>query len=1323
MDSLQEFLDRFGPSSEAESIWLKNFFTFVQEHLSAAACGSAPSAAHQSPAGASCDHRVEQLSVSAVEKIQEKSCLTCGLPVSYRPLSVSELLSQQHLACVSNLSWSTNQHRAWLREAELSLPGQRALPRVNLLLIGWLREGRGGEWRLMDDSGNVRCEMVCPSPLWMNRPVFLPHWNYIPHDALGQDQDRGYLEVIGSPVLLCPRAEQGLAASVGGAGLDGAVSVREAAGVLRNRVRGQRVSVWGQVDSVCPLLDVSGSSFFFFSLRDDDHTVPVLVKDIRLWWSRCVCVGLSVCVTALRVCSLRGWRGNNVLTVTHRSQLHTGYTQQHNIQLHNTHTHPDNTQPDNTQQHTEQHSDSTHEAEPVPLTPADHAHSDHHLLMDHEGAEPEEAGPEGAEHEEDPVQPAVRIKQSRVISYQGVVTEVVSEGAGLYLMDRKVGLCLAYQPPERRRLRAGDQVELHHVHFLYRPCPDLPPSMLCCCLRSSLRVTAFSRVGGASEDPRCPADGVLPRLLLQHIRGMDQYLWTCHLTSQLAHSLVPVELHHHPPPPPPPLPQCVCLLSWKLSETLWTRRQPGPRDIYSEMLDHPHRCPLNQYQVDPSVPQLLSVSDLLQSLRSSCWSSVSLRSLLPQDGSSLSRSEVNSSLSWSCRTLSSDPQTGDSLRPRPLLLVGVLQLPSERSEFRQTLQLRDATAAVGCVVTETTEDGGQRASFNTAWIGCLVCVRRFSMVTERFLQSEFPSYQHLDQDRFITHRTCRVYLQFCLDHLVILSPSATMAAHLRRQGEESGEEAQRGEEEEEDDDDDDGDDDGMKKRRRDEEVSSSVTIATHLRRQGEESGGEEEEDDDDGMKKRRRDEDVFSCVTMTTVPGGGASHACVSMVIKVRSKGGVAWSNAGIRTNDGREAGLELGFSVTALVIGPVFSWGRDPKNQPMTEKEAEPEREVEVLLLFSGGSARWFPVLQPGCFYRVTAANAQDPSVLIGCRVRGQSGVEVHSDSTIQVGSDWRFHTLTRPLLLRHTWTQTPPPSVLSVSQVLDCSSEVVTFQGLISERRSLMDGKGQSKDRHSGVRLTVCDQSGRSLCVYLDLSHAPYPPGLLPGNQVLLSGLLRKLSRSGGVYCSLSPVSCVTVTALGDSCRLSPPPPSPSMHLAQWAASRCVQGQVRGHVVGFLFLQLQWSCSLCGSVYRQVCSSQCGSSSAVFQSSAKLVIDDATAEAHVWLSGKPVQTVLGLADSQWEGLQRALRVRGHIRVFPRGRSLGTEGDSEDVLLHFLLSLCSSDVISQQVSLTCRKLANQSSEEVRRFSRGDRDFLTRMPRPLQLTCVYLETP
>lgn len=88
-----------------------------------------------------------------------RSVIPC-VPVSvHRLLSVSELVSQQRLACVSNLSWNTNRQRAWAREAELSLPGQHALPRVNLLLIGCLRAGLSGEWRLTDGSGTVRCEV------------------------------------------------------------------------------------------------------------------------------------------------------------------------------------------------------------------------------------------------------------------------------------------------------------------------------------------------------------------------------------------------------------------------------------------------------------------------------------------------------------------------------------------------------------------------------------------------------------------------------------------------------------------------------------------------------------------------------------------------------------------------------------------------------------------------------------------------------------------------------------------------------------------------------------------------------------------------------------------------------------------------------------------------------------------------------------------------------------------------------------------------------------------------------------------------------------
>uniref|UniRef100_A0A3B3HPY4 CST complex subunit CTC1 n=1 Tax=Oryzias latipes TaxID=8090 RepID=A0A3B3HPY4_ORYLA len=650
-----------------------------------------------------CVSGVEQLSIRVVQEIQQRSSVTHCLPVSYRILSISELVSQQKLACVSNFSWTTNQHRAWAKEVELSLPGQRALPRVNMLLIGCLTDGRGGEWRLMDSSGSVRCEVLSPSPLWLNRPVLVPHWNYIPHDASGQDVDRQHLELNGSPVFLCPEAEHGLATAVDGAELK-AVAVSEV------RPRG-------------------GPG--------------------RLWWRACMRTGRSVCVTALRTCVLRGWRGNNILCVTEQSQLHTDYTPIHTHQHTHTPTHPH--QHPNTPTQTHQHPDFS--------------------------------------------QSGVRVKQSRIISYQGTVTEVVSEGAGLYVLDRNLGLCVAYQPPARRRLRIIDLLQLHHVHFLYRPCPDGPPSMLCTCLRSSITVTSYSRVGGSEPAPRCPGDGVLSRLLLQKCRGVSEYLWACHLSSQLSSPdwLQPVSGRVH-------------------------QSAPARRDIYSEMLDQPHTCPLTQVHL-------------------------------------------------SCNS------------------------------------------------------------------GCLVCVLQFSMVIERFLQSEFPSVHHLDQENFISHRDCRykVYLQFSLDHLIILSPSVTMTTYLRHKGEESGDDVP--------------------------------------------DQHENHEKGEQGWKRKRREEEEDSSDSsdvMTADSVGGASQSWISMVIRVEHKGGVVWKNT-----EKRE-GLQLCFSLRAAVIGPVVSWRRDPKNTALTEEEAEPGKEQKVQLLFSGVCSRWFPVLQPGPLYRVVMSQVKHLSLRV---------------------------------------------------------------------------------------------------------------------------------------------------------------------------------------------------------------------------------------------------------------------------------------------------------------------------------------------------------
>ncbi|CAL8377213.1 unnamed protein product [Boreogadus saida] len=1265
---MEEFLDRFPGRSDAERSWLKEVFGFVKHQL-----GSAPDASLTEEAAL-------DLSVSLLRRIEEIHN-TCTLPLSYRLLSVSELVARQKVACVSNLSWSTNQHKAWVKEAESQQAHHKALPRVHLLLIGYLRAGRAGELRLTDASGDVTCECVSPSPQWLGQPVFLPHWNYIPHNA----PHMGLVELIGSPVLLSPC--QGLAVHPGGAELSKADGVKEAAARLLTRCQGVRVQLCGVVCSVSPVLEVSDSTFFILILKDpqNSQTLPVLVQETScLWWSQCVFVDQCVYVTVLRVCVVRGWKGNRLLCATSKSKLHI---LPHALSPHTHTTHTPNTlSPHTHATNTHTQDTETHTLSPHAQTPEQHTDTQTLSLQTHtpqqQNTETFTQPLDATEQKVEPnviIQSGVRMKRSKVISYQGVVTEVLSEEAGLYMIDGEVGLCLAHQPPRRRGLRTGDHLQIHGVHFLYQPCPDLPPSMLCVCLRSTLRVTTFSPL--ATPEPGSPGPLSLPRLLLKQDVGVSQYLWISHVTKQLRCSLVPRWLKAN----------TVCAVAWRILQLLFKRTEGGRRrDIYTEILEDPHTCPLSQYTADPLVCEYVCVRECLSALESQCGSGASLRSLLLPGGASLSKAQLNQRLAWShsarpgTRTRPPTPHQdqagpqkdqsgpGPTRGQRPLVLVGVLELPGQTDAAHtslhthtspHTLQLRDGSGRVACVVTEPHEDR-QRAVFNSAWIGCLVCVKRVTMVTEQFLQSDFPSYTHLEQDGYITHKHYRSYLQFCSSDVHILSPSVAMATHLQ------AERAKRGEEEE----------------REEKRVKLD---------------GEEEE----------------------RLPSS-CQHPCVSVVMRVEQKEGLSWRNTGAERE---EAGLTLSFQVRAELIGPALKWGKDPKNSLVTGAEMD-SHVTKVQVVYQSRAVRWFPVLHSNCLYRIVVSNTQDTSLLSGKVAPWQSKVELHTDPALQVGSDWTFHTLALPNLLH---SQCLSPNLMSVSELLDSSSaEMVWFQGVLSERISLLENTNTGH-AHSDVgeglklRLTMCDQSGRSVHVYLDLSRAPYPPGLLPGNTLLLSAFQRRLSRSGGVYCNSLPVSCVTVSQLGDS---SPPQPStPLVHLMDWmqpGEKRCIVGQVKGHVVCVLYLQLTWSCSLCDSTFIQSrCSSpQCYSTTAVFQSTAKIIMEDGTGEAQVWFSCPLVRLLLGLADSQWEELQRALRVRGRIRVYSRGRGLVCEEDS-DCLLQYLSSLCSSSTVCRSLTLTCRARAHtqQAEGEARRFTRGETDFMTRMLLPLQLTCTHIE--
>ncbi|KAJ8387442.1 hypothetical protein AAFF_G00156800 [Aldrovandia affinis] len=1385
---MDSFLSEFEEANSAELRWLREVYQFVEDTLCPVT-------------GQNTGYSAGQLALAVVKRVQRAAGTESALlPLAYRLISVSELVTRQHTLCCSHLTWTTNEYREWIKEADGRPSNHKALPLAYLLLIGCLTdEGSiesggtcGGTWKVMDGSGSVPCEVLNPSPEWRGQLMLFPSWNYIPQHASGQGQKaEGYLELSASPLPLVPSPT----AFDPGGSPSNLMGVREAAKLLRLRERrgGVRLHVCGQVCTVGPLLDIGVNSFFCFCLREGDSSVPVLVTDPGcLCWQQCVHVAMFVCLSGLRLHRLRGWLGHRVLCTTPQSRL----------QL-------------------------LEEPLATLLTCEEVLGTTGKIVSETQGQQ-EAAMDSQTEPGTQTITslpqtlPTVKTKISKMISYKGVVSSVLSSEAGLYEIDGKVGLCLAYHPLQRggHALRPGAEIELHDVHFLYRPSPHAPPTVLCVCLRSSVRVVAFSRLDtGVTSRPT--RDSPAHRLLLERNLGISQYLWLCHCLSALRERLCPrwVREEH------------VGAVARRLLSCLVPPGQEGsgPRELYKEMLEEPHCCPLTEYCVGRPSCELLSVRDLRSWMERECWDSMSLHSLLPPSAPHLTRAELNPclpGLSTSCLpTLCPDPrgfvenstagqqllqgETSDSQtgslwirhRATEQVLVGVLQ-PSGRGPC---LRLQDQTGAVDCVVVETGHAHSYCAAYNTAWLGCLVCVQHYTLVMERFLTTDFPAWTHLDQERYITHRHSRVYIQFCLDDVLVLSLSSAMAklrgasergksregegqkgksapdssadgpggcgegiggsegpGHARREGEV-----------------DDGERPGQSVDRShmqaiEEPVLSSLTANGSRPGLGKRRAKQEEDWRENYFKKARKDDkgDDLEPKTHTEIQGSTgsgerdthkpplndpgqlkvtASDPCVSVVFRVESKEGLAFRNVQV---SGDDPGLSLSFGVSAALLGGVQGWRQDPQNCPLEQRETvEGEAwDDRVELQFVGHCVRWYPFLQLGTAYRIVAPHTEDPGVLRGSSAPMQGGsapggVRPQGAPSLLVQPRWRLHTLPLPQENQHL-----EQKVMSVSEVLYSSTapSLVTFEGVVSHRITLLEEKGktpcvQSELRKKGVdveqtlnvRLTVQDLAslGQNMQVYIDLSQKPYTPGLVPGAVVLFHTFHRKVSQVNCVYCRSVSLSCVTVTALGQaqsgSEELSTP--SPIMHLGEWALDRHVGlGRVRGHVVCVLYLQLRWVCSLCTSVFKQdACTRNyppCTSTIAVFQAEAKAAIEDSTGEAQVWFSPQTVSGLLALSVTEWEGLQRLVRVRGPLRMYHRGRSVVSDVDAEDSLLQYLSYLCCSAAVCRSVTLTCqRQPRGQSSAahwhedaQLKGFTRGDREFMTRIPAPLLLQCTEL---
>ncbi|KAK3519512.1 hypothetical protein QTP70_033408, partial [Hemibagrus guttatus] len=577
-----------------ERAWLRDVYTGVCDWL-------------HPVVGVSLGLSEEQLAHAVVLRLQRTHP---SLPVSYRFVSVAQLISTQRTSCFSSLTWSTNQHREWTREAEQHLPSLKALPRTNLILIGLLCDGRvsgqcDGFWKLRDASGSVHCEVLSSSPVWLRRLMLFPTWNYISHIAPGSGQQtEGCLELIDSPVCVTPD----FTAFDPGGMLSNVIGVKKAARLLRQKgSSGACVCVYGEVCALCPLLVISGKPFFCLILSEGDSTVSVMVTVPEcVYWRQCLCVGHSVCISALRVCYVRGWAGQRVLSATTESRLHPNSKPYREYD--DTNTHSDSCLEFNSDTLLEAHTDTNTQSQ------AD-THMNTHLQQNPECEE--------AQVHDGPV----RTKLSKIINYRGRITAIQDADAGLYKIDGEMLLCLAYQPLRKGGggLRPGveievsvmDECQLHNIHFLFRPSPLAPDVVLCACLRSSVSVTNFSPLSSKVTLQRL--DSPLVHFLLEKNLSVSEYLWLCYCHAMLTDRLCPRWL-------------CgarVCVVAERLLQVILEDKlvKKNKRDIYKEMLQDTHTCPLTQ--------------ELCDWLEKESWACLSLSSLLPSSACHMTQAQLN----------------------------------------------------------------------------------------------------------------------------------------------------------------------------------------------------------------------------------------------------------------------------------------------------------------------------------------------------------------------------------------------------------------------------------------------------------------------------------------------------------------------------------------------------------------------------------------------------------------------------------------------------------------------------------------------------------
>uniref|UniRef100_A0A8C2U5X6 CST complex subunit CTC1 n=1 Tax=Coturnix japonica TaxID=93934 RepID=A0A8C2U5X6_COTJA len=1195
-------------------------------------------------------------------------------------ISISDLKHQQHTPCCSHLTWSTSRFKEWAHQGQGALPMHSSLPRAYLILVGYLTDGRqedkDGCLYVKDNTGIIPCEMLHFELEWLESLFLFPSWAYIPQT------DRsalGYIEILVDPVPVDQLPKE-VSETIP------VIYPALAEPLLVSRIpfkKRSKLSVAGELSRLSPLLCIHRKTFFFLFLKCFTSVVwaPILVKKPnQLAWHHTLKLGHRYTITGLSISSLK--KSGQRMFVTSVSSCLLPYC---------------------AEKVKEQALDSSWQGESSLSASLE---TTEHFNVSSELSAEEWPG---------------SIKESKIISYVGTVTKILNAQAGVYELDSKVCLCLAYQQllNSARGIRPGACVELIDVHLLQKPLVSSPFIVLGACLNSTVLLRSFSRLSTPYHPPVTSRNLYL-HLLFRYNLSMPHYLWLVSLLETFQERfacffghqrLLLSSVHRNPGP-------AEKFLVAILQAVVPDRREA--RDIYHEILANIHHCPLQKYlTLDPPY-QVPSLSALSRVAEQKGWEGFCPSQLLsPLEAQHMCTQELNRRLAWSYCTLSAG-----SFQPR-LILLGVLRVSSRRS----ILQLQDSSGTLPCVICH--RDSSPFA--NTALIGSLLQVENYQLVVERFIQSDFPSWEQLENPEHVREKKTSIYVQFYFEDVQILH---SMEGQIQKDPSSKST--------------------SLRKKK---DGCSTSNLETPEAKVLKLEDPKPDPGEDEGCQRGQSSTERTSCV----------SH-----LFLVTQKEGLMLRNYQLlREGGGEEREPQRSFQATVLWLGRPQLWSHPREIESLPELEetsrdgGEGTTRQEALLLFMGKSLQWFPFLHLDGLYRFIVPHCSDLEVFdklsfppVPAEFLGRPSCPL----CLPVQDSWH---------LRHeTWLSFPAERQLaaramltgmdqrisSIPEILSNSfrGSLVSFSGEIVERTlcaspknekpdatlSLRKQKGNLLASDHSVKLSVSAAAGSPvvLDIYIAATYLQHLKGLLPGAKILFQNLERKISRFHNVYCAYIASSCVTVLSLPASHQLftsscAGRASSPSLVFIsnlQHQLQALPQARILCHVSCVLTLSLQWVCSLCSSIFKEgKCTRHCPpcpSHTGVRQASARVLVEDGTGEALVLCRNQHVAAVLGLSLLEWEAVQSCVQSRGSLFIqYGEATGTGCVEELEDPIACYLRNLCRSSLICRPILLDFSldrkpsKVLQPAPVQVRNFRSGEVEFVSQVRPRQSLLCLNVE--